>query len=194
MTDELLRIRTGICRSRPGNNRVDGGNRPDRGDRGGSVPGHGQEIGRFQRLVNPSAPCRRLPTPFMVSPTRTSPTHRRPREVLPEFLAFLGDAGHDRAAGPQRLVRRRLSGPRAGSGRLAGSDAFALRHAGPGAAAAAAACQPPARLSGSDPRASTPPAPHRALADSLRVKEIWLCLTALGIAAALVSYRMFDPK
>ena len=47
-----------------------------------------------------------------------------------------------------------------------------------------------ARILGLDPAGA-----HRALADSLRVKAIWLLLDGASEAEdTLVSYRMFDPK
>jgi DNA polymerase III epsilon subunit family exonuclease len=155
---------------------------------------NGEETGRFQRLVNPQRPM--SPAAFAVHGISDEdladapPTH----EILPEFLAFLGEPGtrmimaHNASfdagflgreigrAGltiPAHslidtlpLARRRL--PEIGSHRL---DHLA-------------------QVLGLDPAGA-----HRALADSLRVKEIWLLLGGASEPHhALVSYALFDPN
>ena len=156
--------------------------------------GDGQELGRFQRLVNPLR--RMAPAAYAIHGLSdldladAAPAH----EVLPEFLSFLGnpsttallahnaafDAGFlGRELGRAGLVapghslfdtlalsRRRL--PQVASHRL---DNLAL-------------------ILGLDSAGA-----HRALADSLRVKAIWLRLGGPSEAEnTLVSYRMYDPQ
>jgi len=154
----------------------------------------GEEIARFQRLVNPHRPM--SPAAYAIHGISDDDlADAAPaREVLPEFLVFLGEAGttvllaHNasfdagflgrelsRAGLPipthslfdtLPLARRRL--PHLTSHRL---DNLA-------------------QILGLDPAGA-----HRALADSLRVKEIWLLLGgASEHRDNLVSYRMFDPS
>jgi DNA polymerase III subunit epsilon len=154
----------------------------------------GQEVGRFQRLVNPERPM--SPGAYAIHGLSDADLAdaATAREVLPEFLEFLGDPGStvllahnasfdagflgcelSRAGLPLSelsildtlaLARRRL--PMLSSHRL---DAMA-QHLG---------------LDG----AGT----HRALADSLRVKDIWIRLCGpVESWDSLVSYRMFDSK
>jgi len=154
----------------------------------------GQETGRYQRLVNPQRPM--SPGAYAVHGLSDDDLADAPtaREVLPEFIEFLGDAdcsallAHNasfdagflgcelnRADLPLpthslfdtlALARRRL--PLLPSHRL---DAVAHHF-------------------GLDPEGA-----HRALADSLVVKEIWLLLGGPAESRdALVSYPMFDPR
>jgi len=154
----------------------------------------GQEIGRYQRLVNPQRPM--SPGAYAVHGLSDADLADAPtaREVLPEFLRFLGDAGcsallaHNasfdagflgcelnRADLPLpshslfdtlALARRRL--PMLRSHRL---DAVS-HHLG------------------LDPEGA-----HRALADSLLVKEIWLRLGGPAESRdTLVSFPMIDPR
>jgi DNA polymerase III subunit epsilon len=152
----------------------------------------GQELGRFQRLVNPERPM--SPAAFAIHGLSDDVLAGAPpvRDILPEFLLFLGDpsttallahnASFDagflgcelaRAGLPVpshstfdtlALARRRL--PWLASHRLDNvARALALDSAGA----------------------------HRALADCLRVKEIWLLLGGTCEPMDdLVSYRMFD--
>jgi DNA polymerase III epsilon subunit family exonuclease len=154
----------------------------------------GEELGRYQRLVNPGRPM--SPGAYSVHGLSDADlADAAPaREVLPEFVAFLGDAidtallahnasfdagflgcelsraslalpGHS-VFDTLALARRRL--PMLASHRL---DAVA-RHFGLASAGA-----------------------HRALADSLCVKEIWLELGGqTELPESLVSYRLFAPE
>jgi DNA polymerase-3 subunit epsilon len=154
----------------------------------------GEEVGRYQRLVNPERPM--SPGAYAVHGISDAEVADAApaRVALPEFLTFLGDAmntvvlAHNasfdagflgwelsRASLPfpehsvfdtLALARRRL--PALSSHRL---DAVA-RHFGLDAKGA-----------------------HRALADSLCVKDIWLRLGGHAESIeSLVSYRLFDPK
>jgi len=154
----------------------------------------GQELGRFQRLVNPERPM--SPAAFAIHGLSDEVLAGAPpvRDVLPEFVLFLGDPAttvllaHNASfdAGflgcefmgvglpipahsmfdTLALSRRRL--PHLASHRL---DNLA-------------------RALGLDPAGA-----HRALADSLRVKEIWLHLGGSSEPLdELVSYRMFDRR
>jgi len=154
----------------------------------------GQETGRYQSLVNPERPM--SPGAYAIHGLSDDDLAGAPtaREVLPEFIEFLGNAGcscllaHNasfdagflgyelnRADLPLpahflfdtlALARRRL--PLLPSHRL---DAVAHHF-------------------GLDPEGA-----HRALADSLVVKEIWLLLGGPAESRdALVSYPMFDPR
>jgi len=154
----------------------------------------GEETGRYQRLLNPERPM--SPGAYAIHGLSDDDLADAPtaREVLPEFIGFLGDAGcsyllaHNASfdAGFLRselnradlplpthslfdtlaLARRRL--PLLPSHRL---DAVANHF-------------------GLDPEGA-----HRALADSLVVKEIWLLLGGPAESPdALVSYPIFDPR
>ena len=154
----------------------------------------GRELGRFQTLVNPGKP---IPyEAWAVHRISDADVRHAPScsEVLPRFLDFLGAAesttilahnavfdasflGHElgrigalspphAVADTLHLARSRL--PKLGNHRL---DTLA-RHfqLDPGDA-------------------------HRALADSLRVKGIWLAMGGVGlIQAGMVAYSIFDHK
>jgi DNA polymerase III subunit epsilon len=154
----------------------------------------GREIGRFQRLVNPQRPM--SPAAFAIHGLSDADLAGAPaaHEILPEFLAFLGDAGSTalmahNAAFDAGFLGRELS--RAGLPAPTHSlfDTLALsRYKLP--ALASHRLDHLARILGIDASDA-----HRALADSLRVKSIWLRLAGSTEAVSnLVSYRVFDPK
>ena len=130
----------------------------------------------------------------MASPTWTLPTRRSAHEVLPEFLAFLGDPGttsllahnasFDAGFLGREFARAGLSAP---THSLFDTLALARRRL---PQATSHRLDNLAQILGLDPAGA-----HRALADSLRVKEIWLLLCGASEAAGtLVSYRIFDPR
>jgi DNA polymerase-3 subunit epsilon len=156
--------------------------------------GDGQEIGRFQRLVNPERPM--SPAAFAIHGLSdldladAAPA----REILPEFLSFLGDPettallAHNAVFDAGFLGRElSLAGLPTPGHSLFDTLALARRRL-PGLASHR--LDSLARTLGLDLAGA-----HRALADSLRVKAIWLHLGgALDAENALVSFRIFDPK
>jgi DNA polymerase-3 subunit epsilon len=154
----------------------------------------GQEVGRFQRLVNPQRPM--SPAAYAIHGLSdldladAAPAH----EILPEFLSFLGDPGrtallaHNAAFDAGFLGRElRLAGLVAPSHSLFDTLALARRRL---PQLASHRLGNLARVLGLDPAGA-----HRALADSLRVKAIWLHLGGASEAEnTLVCYRMFDPR
>ena len=154
----------------------------------------GQEIGRFQRLVNPQRPM--SPAAYAIhglSDLDLADAAPAP-EVLPEFLSFLGTPGttallaHN-AAFDAGFLGRELSraGLFAPSHSLFDTLALARRRL---PQLASHRLENLARVLGLDSAGA-----HRALADSLRVKAIWLRLGGVSEPEnLLVSYRMFDPK
>jgi DNA polymerase III subunit epsilon len=136
----------------------------------------GQELGRFQRLVNPGQPM--SPAAQAVHGLSDADLADQPlaRAVLPEFVAFLGDRGstglmaHNARFDTGFIGRElgRLGLPMPGH---AVFDTLALarcRWRGIGSYR----LENLARLLDLDPEGA-----HRALADSLRVKALWLALT-----------------
>jgi DNA polymerase III subunit epsilon len=156
--------------------------------------GDGQEIGRFQRLVNPQRPM--SPAAFAIHGLSDSElTDAAPaREILPEFLSFLGNpattallahnAAFDAGFLGRELSRAGLVAP---SHSLFDTLALSRRRL---PQLASHRLDNLARILGLDTAGA-----HRALADSLRVKAIWLRLGGASEAEnTLVSYRMFDPQ
>jgi len=154
----------------------------------------GREIGRFQRLVNPQRPM--SPAAYAIHGLSDADlADAAPAdEILPEFLAFLGDAdmtlliAHNAAfdAGflGRELGRAGLSAP---THSLFDTLALARRRLPD---LASHRLDYLARVLGLDPSDA-----HRALADSLRVKAMWIFLDgAAEVGNNLVSYRVFDPK
>jgi DNA polymerase-3 subunit epsilon len=154
----------------------------------------GREIGRFQRLVNPERPM--SPAAFAIHGLSDDVLAGAPpvRDVLPEFLMFLGDSGttallahnasFDAGFLGCELARARLPVP---SHSMFDTLALARKRL---PWLSSHRLDNLARALGLDPAGA-----HRALADCLRVKEIWLLLG--GNAETLddlVSYRMFDRR
>jgi DNA polymerase III epsilon subunit family exonuclease len=154
----------------------------------------GREIDRFERLVNPGRPM--SPAAQAVHGISDADLADAPpaRAVLPEFVAFLGDAGltallaHNAAFDSGFLGRElgRIGQPPPGHAVV---DTLAL----------ARSKVPDAR----DHRLDTlsrlynldPSGPHRALADSLRVKGLWMALEGpREPVASLVSFPIYDPR
>ena len=154
----------------------------------------GRELGRFERLINPERPM--SPAAEAIHGISDADLAGAPpaREVLPEFLAFLGDPettaplAHN-AAFDAGFLGRELSRLGRALPRHKVIDTLPL--------ARRRLPQSPdhrldtlARLLGLDPEGS-----HRALPDSLRVKGLWVALDGPLVAeSALVSYPIFDPK
>src|SRR5262249_37923828 len=148
------------------------------------------ELGRFERLVNPGRPM--SPAAQAVHGISDADLAGAPpaRAVLPEFLAFLGDPGTTTLLAHNAWFDAGVLGRE-------------LARAGrppPGHAVVAPLALPRPRRPGlpnhrPDPLARAlnldPDGPHRALADSLRVKGVWL---AMGGPAeppeALVAYAV----
>jgi DNA polymerase III subunit epsilon len=154
----------------------------------------GCEIGRFQRLVNPDRPM--SPAAYAIHGISDADlADAAPaREILPEFLAFLGDAdttaliAHN-AAFDAGFLGRELgrAGLPAPTHSLFDTLALARRRMPD---LASHRLDYLARALGLDPSDA-----HRALADSLRVKAMWIFLGgAAEVDNHLVSYRIFDPK
>jgi DNA polymerase III subunit epsilon len=154
----------------------------------------GEETGRFQCLVNPQR--RMSPAAYAIHGLSDEDLADAPpaRDVLPRFLAFLGDpestallahnASFDAGFLGRELARADLSTP---THSLFDTLALARRRL---PQATSHRLDNLATILGLDPAGA-----HRALADSLRVKEIWLVLNgASEPAGTLVSYRIFDPR
>jgi DNA polymerase III subunit epsilon len=154
----------------------------------------GQEIDRFQRLVNPQRAM--SPAAYAIHGLSDADLADADAafEVLPAFMSFLGDpcttaliahnAAFDASFLGRELGRAGLLAP---GHSLFDTLALARRRL---PALASHRLDNLARILGLDPAGA-----HRALADSLRVKAIWLLLGGVSEAEdTLVSYRMFDPK
>jgi DNA polymerase III epsilon subunit-like protein len=153
----------------------------------------GEAIGFFQSLVNPQQPV--SPGAYAVHglSDQELAQARTAREVLPEFLAFLGDPSS------ARLVAHNASFD-------AGFLGSELKRAGldvPGYSLhdtlalsrwrlpllASHRLDSIARHFGLDPAGA-----HRAMADSLLVKEVWLRLGGHRECDRSISFRMFDAR
>jgi DNA polymerase-3 subunit epsilon len=156
--------------------------------------GSGQETGRYQQLVNPER--RMSPGAYAIHGISDDDLADAPpaREVLPAFLAFLGtaettallahNASFDAGFLGRELARAGLPAP---THSLFDTLALARRRL---PQVASHRLDHLAQVLGLDPAGA-----HRALADSLRVKEIWLILNGASEASGtLVSYRIFDPR
>jgi DNA polymerase III subunit epsilon len=154
----------------------------------------GQELGRFQRLVNPQRPM--SPAAFAIHGLSDDVLAGAPpvRDILPEFLLFLGDssttallahnASFDAGFLGCELARLGLPVP---SHSMFDTLALARRRL---PWLASHRLDNLAHALGLDPAGA-----HRALADCLRVKEIWLLLGGSSEPQDdLVSYRMFDRR
>ncbi len=154
----------------------------------------GCEIDRFERLVNPQRPM--SPGAFAIHGLSDADLAGAPTaaEILPDFLAFLGapettlliahNASFDAGFLGREIARAGLTAP---PHSLVDTLALARRRM---PWAASHRLDTLAHQLGLDPAGA-----HRALADSLRVKDLWLRLN--GIAEAfdgLVTFRIFDPQ
>lgn len=154
----------------------------------------GRELGRFESLVNPERPM--SPAAWAVHGISDADLAGAPsaRDVLPAFLAFLGDPettallAHNAAFDASFLGRElgRL-GPTLPRHKVIDTLPLARRRL---PQAPDHRLDTLARLLGLDPDGS-----HRALPDSLRVKGLWVALDGPLVAeSALVAYPIFDPK
>jgi DNA polymerase III subunit epsilon len=154
----------------------------------------GHELGRFQRLVNPERPM--SPAAFAVHGLSDDVLAGAPpiRDILPEFLVFMGDPGttsllahnasFDAGFLGCELARTRMP---VASHSMFDTLALARRRL---PWLASHRLDNLARVLRLDQAGA-----HRALADSLRVKEIWLLLGGNSEPMdELVSYRMFDRR
>jgi DNA polymerase III subunit epsilon len=154
----------------------------------------GQELCRFQRLVNPERPM--SPAAFAIHGLSDEVLAGAPpaRDILPEFLVFLGDPGmtallahnasFDAGFLGCELMRAGLPIP---THSMIDTLALARRRL---PWLASHRLDNVARALGLDPAGA-----HRALADCLRVKEIWLLLSGNSEPQDdVVSYRMFDRR
>jgi DNA polymerase III epsilon subunit family exonuclease len=150
----------------------------------------GCELGRYEQLVNPKRPM--SPSAQLVNGLSDAMLAGQPpaRDVLPRFLAFLGDpaettllahnASFDASFLGQEIARLRLP---------------PLAHSVVDTLALARSRLPHLRNHRLDTLARLfdldPTAPHRALADSLRVKGLWLALNGQGpLPQDNVAYRV----
>jgi DNA polymerase-3 subunit epsilon len=156
--------------------------------------GDSEELGRFESLVNPERPM--SPAAFAIHGLSDDilATAPRAREVLPEFLLFIGEPGttallahnasFDAGFLGCELARARLPVP---AHSMFDTLALARRRL---PWLASHRLDNLAHAMGLDPAGA-----HRALADCLRVKEIWLLLGGSSEPLDdLVSYRMFDRR
>jgi DNA polymerase III subunit epsilon len=153
----------------------------------------GEEIARFQTLVNPERPV--PPGAFAVHglPDHLLAQAPTAREVLPAFLAFLGDASgtallaHN-AAFDAGFLGTELSRAGLPIPECAIFDTLAL-------ARRRLPMLPSHRLQavvahlGLDSRGT-----HRAMADSLLVKQIWLRLEGHHQSSGVMSFKMFEAR
>ncbi|HEV3164613.1 MAG TPA: exonuclease domain-containing protein [Isosphaeraceae bacterium] len=154
----------------------------------------GCELDRFQRLVNPGRPM--SPAAQAVHGISDADVAEAPpaREVLPAFLAFLGEPG------PTQLLAHNAAFDAGFLGHeLARAGLLAPSHAIIDTLALARRLWPStpnhrldtlAKLAGLDPSGV-----HRAVTDSLRVMGLWLALSKGGLPPGLlVSYRIADLR
>jgi DNA polymerase III subunit epsilon len=153
----------------------------------------GETVDSFQSLVNPELPV----SPGAYAVHRLSDqvlAHAPPaREVLPEFLTFLGDPGSSALVAHNASFDAGFLGSelnRAGLDVPAHSlyDTLALSRARL-PMLLSHRLDSVARHFGLDPAGA-----HRAMADTLLVKEIWLRLGALQNLGQAISFRMFDAR
>jgi DNA polymerase-3 subunit epsilon len=154
----------------------------------------GTEVGRFERLINPQRPMAQAAYAIHGLSDEDLALASPAAEVLPEFLEFLGDPGRtallahnasfDAGFLGREIARAGLPAPAhslfdtlaLARRRLPDATSHRLDHL--------------AHILGLDPAGA-----HRALADCLRVKELWLRLNGLReLPEELVSYRIFDPR
>lgn len=153
----------------------------------------GGETGRFERLVNPGRPMSPAAEAVHGISDAVLAGAAPAREVFPEFIGFLGPPGsstllaHNACFDAGFLGRElgRIGSPGRGYSVV---DTLAL----------ARRRLPDLRSHRLDTLAAAlgldPDGPHRALADSLRVKGLWLALGGPGEAPGdLVAYPVFDP-
>jgi len=153
----------------------------------------GRESGRFERLVNPERPMSPSAEAVHGISDAMLAGAAPAREVLPEFVAFLGPPGASTILAHNACFDAGFLGRELGrigsTGRgYAVVDTLALaRRRLPHLVSH--------RLDAlADALGLDPDGPHRALADSLRVKGLWLALGGPGEAAeGLVAYPVFDP-
>jgi DNA polymerase III epsilon subunit family exonuclease len=156
--------------------------------------GSGRELGRFERLVNPErkmAPAAQAVHGISDADLAGAPTAR---EVLPEFLAFLGDASATTLLAHNASFDARFLGRECGRTGLSPPG-----HAVVDTLALARRKLPEVRNHQLDTLARLfdldPNGPHRALADSLRVKGLWLALGGgREPGSVLVSYPVVDDR
>lgn len=154
----------------------------------------GREIARYERLVNPERPMSSAAQSIHGISDADLAGAAKAREVIPEFIAFLEC--------PQSTTL--LAHNAAFDAGFLGRELARLEQSPPGHAVvdtlALARRQIPeardhrldtmARLLGLDLEGS-----HRALADGLRVKGLWLALGGQHLPSdVLVSYPIFDPR
>ena len=154
----------------------------------------GRELGRFESLVNPERPM--SPAAQAVHGISDADLAGAPpaRDVLPGFLAFLGDPGSTtllahNASFDASFLGRELGrlGPTLPRHKVVDTLPLARRRL---PHSPDHRLDTLAQLLGLDPDGS-----HRALPDSLRVKGLWVALDGPLVAeSALVSYPIFDPK
>ena len=153
----------------------------------------GQEIARYQTLVNPERPV--PPGAYAVHGLSDELLSDAPtaREILPAFLAFIGDAGSTTLLAHNGAFDAGFLGTELESRRPADSRLQNHRHAATFADAASDASEPSARDDRHAPWLRSCRG-HRAMADSLLVKQIWLRLEGARHADGLIAFKMFDAR
>ena len=154
----------------------------------------GEELARFQTLVNPQRPV--SPGAYAVHRLSDELLSQAPpaRQVLPEFLAFLGDSSSGalvahNAAFDAGFLGSELNRAGLPSPRHSFFDTLALAR-GKLPMLASHRLDFLANHFGLDPAGA-----HRAMADSLLVKEIWLRLGGhREPGCRTVSFRVFDAR
>lgn len=154
----------------------------------------GHELGRFERLVHPERPMSPAAQAIHGISDADLADALPAREILPQFLQYLGDPrittllAHNAAFDAGFLGRE-----------LALIDQDASAYAVVDTLALARRKIPEARDHRLDTLARMfsldPEGPHRALADSLRVKGLWLALEGASMPNdLLVSYPVIDAR
>ena len=154
----------------------------------------GREFGRFERLVHPERPMSPAAQAIHGISDADLADAKPARDVLPQFLRFLGDPrtttllAHN-AAFDAGFLGRELALIDSDASEFAVVDTLALaRRKIP--EARDHRLDTLARLFSLDPEG-----PHRALADSLRVKGLWLALDGASMPDdLLVSYPIIDAR
>jgi DNA polymerase III subunit epsilon len=154
----------------------------------------GRELGRFERLVNPERPMSPAAQAVHGLSDADLADAEPARAVLPEFLDFLGDPAS------VALLAHNASCDAGFLGRELGRLGLPLpRHPAIDTLALARSRVPDVY----DHRLETLArlfnlgldGPHRALADSLRVKGLWIALRGdQEPESALVTYPIYDPR
>ncbi len=153
----------------------------------------GQEIARFQTLVNPERPV--PPGAYAVHGLADELLAHAPtaREILPAFLAFIGDARSASLLAHNAAFDAGFLGTELERAGLAIPDCKVIDTLP--LSRARLPMLPSHRLETIAKHLGLNPAgAHRAMADSLLVKQIWLRLEGPRQADGLIAFKMFDAR